>query len=98
MKLCQHPPSEVTADILQGDSETRNVQWCRLCGAVRVRSFSQLRGEWNVSDWREPESNKNVDALDSRYPVVLYFGSKAEASNFIAMVQEAHPNWTERKL
>jgi len=101
MKLCQHPPSEVTADILEGDSPNREVQWCRLCGAVRIKRKDPdiPNGSFDyTSPWIEPESNKDVSGLDSRYPVVLYFGSKAEADDFISMAQEAHPNLTERKL
>jgi hypothetical protein len=34
---CDHPESNVTADILQGDWSNHAVLWCRICGAFRVQ-------------------------------------------------------------
>ena len=102
MKICQHPPSEVTADILQGDVKGYEIKWCRLCGAVRVRHYDPdyLPGGRRdyTSPWIEPEDNKDVDGLDSRYPVVVYFGNDKDRDEFIAAVQEAKPNLTARSL
>lgn len=46
--LCEHPPSHVTADVLEGDGGEMGVRWCRQCGAYQ-RTFSGGR----CSDWRE---------------------------------------------
>lgn len=48
-KDCTHPGEHVTADILEGDSPTIEVQWCRLCGAVRQRHGKEpILTEWRV--------------------------------------------------
>jgi hypothetical protein len=36
MSYCLHPPEKVTHDICQGDWKYRSIQWCRICGAIRV--------------------------------------------------------------
>lgn len=33
---CQHPPEKVVADVLEGDVPGTAVQWCKVCGAVRI--------------------------------------------------------------
>lgn len=53
---CQHPLGSVTADILEGDSNARQVQWCRRCGAYRFVfdpfGLRPREGEWRIpSRW-----------------------------------------------
>jgi hypothetical protein len=54
---CQHDPSRVVADILEGDFHTPHtqaaVEWCRRCGAYRrlfdVYGQKPRYGEWRIS-------------------------------------------------
>jgi len=53
---CLHKPNHVTADILQGDCPGKQVQWCRECGAVRVKVFEgkHFDTEKYTSPWTTP--------------------------------------------
>lgn len=60
--VCEHPPEHVTADKLQGGNHPTFVQWCQVCGAVRVGRYDMTqwpRIDW-VGDWDEPELRKIV--------------------------------------
>jgi len=46
--VCQHDPSDVVADVMEGDAGELGVQWCRACGAYR------RTGEAWEGEWREP--------------------------------------------
>lgn len=50
-ETCKHPSIHVVADVLEGDSNNRHVQWCRRCGSYRV-GFDRHFG-----DWRNPDSH-----------------------------------------
>lgn len=59
---CAHPPDRVTADKLCGAHTPTFVQWCQVCGAVRVGEYVDAvpgevrdgRIKW-VGDRDEPE-------------------------------------------
>lgn len=60
--VCKHPPGRVTADKMQADAHPWFVQWCRVCGAVRVGKYDMQNWPaiaW-VGDWDEPELRKIV--------------------------------------
>lgn len=44
---CRHPAEHVMADILEGDGN-KEVKWCWVCGAVRIRGDHR---------WREPRAD-----------------------------------------
>lgn len=54
---CEHDPSHVSADILEGDVAALNVmvQWCRRCGAYRRIAGNAGRPAEHVSyGWNRP--------------------------------------------
>lgn len=57
-ECCQHEPCNVTADLNEGAFRTSQLQWCRVCGAVRTVGIhddgEHLFGEWKVpnSEWQ----------------------------------------------
>ena len=62
---CDHPGDRVTADKLQGDSSDGFcVQWCQICGAVRIGRYVDDPSRWPehkyMGDWDEPELRKIV--------------------------------------
>lgn len=50
---CQHEPCNVTADLNEGAFWTCQLQWCRVCGAVRTVEIVDM----SISDWRVPNSD-----------------------------------------
>jgi hypothetical protein len=53
-RTCNHDPSDVSTDVLDGCVKSLEVKWCRRCGAIRIR--------WNPSEtittnplWRRPD-------------------------------------------
>jgi hypothetical protein len=54
MSRCQHDGADVAADILEGDWMHHSVQYCRRCGAVRVKNHRPGARERMHSEWRRP--------------------------------------------
>lgn len=111
MTTCTHPSDQITADILQGDFKGHQVQWCRQCGAVRVRSFDPDYIQSNsakssrknyISPWNTPTFQIDplcpTPELKGTHPVVLYFENREEALEFEAAVRAEKPNLKARHL
>jgi hypothetical protein len=54
-RRCNHPSPAVRADIMEGDDQTRRLQWCLRCGAYR---FQYIIGPSaaRVGEWKEPRA------------------------------------------
>ena len=60
--VCGHPSGRVSADKLEADAHPMFVQWCQVCGAIRVGRYNMDRWpeiDW-VGEWDEPELHKIV--------------------------------------
>jgi len=61
MSYCNHPPNRVTHDITQGDWKGHSVQWCQICGSVRVtvhQGESSVDPAKYVSPWIVPQNQE----------------------------------------
>lgn len=61
MSYCNHPPDTVMHDVTQGDWKGRSVQWCRICGAIRVtvhEGDSSVDPPRYVSPWTVPQDQE----------------------------------------
>ena len=54
-RRCPHPAKAVRADILEGDDQTRRLQWCLRCGAYRWQNIIGPSAA-RVAEWREPKA------------------------------------------
>lgn len=62
MNTCTHPSHIVIADILEGDSRTRQVNWCQHCGAYRIIfKITEQIGEWKLPSSEAPPSKETLN-------------------------------------
>lgn len=57
-RRCKHPPSEVVADVYEGDYAPCALRWCRICGSVQKHYESN---HTRCGPWREPMNETGED-------------------------------------